>query len=203
LSLQPPISLDPDDIRARLQRQPADVIDSSPASLQAAVLVLLCPGEYGPVTILTRRSEELPNHAGQISFPGGRVHRDDASLEATALREAVEETGLDPSRVSILGRLPVTIVASSGFAVMPVVAWAERRPQLTPDPREVAELIDCPLALALDPSAYRTGSLMRDGVTREFWYIEFGTHYVWGATARILRSLALLMAESGIQSSLR
>ena len=188
--------LDPHHIRARLQQQQlADAI-AVPAALQAAVLVLLCPGRVEPVTILTRRSEQTPHHAGQISFPGGRVHHDDASPEATALREAAEETGLDPSRVSVLGRLPVTEVVSSGFSITPVVAWAETRLHLEPDPREVAELIDCPLAVALDPTSYKMGSLVKDGITREFWYIEFDGHHVWGATARILRALALVLAGS-------
>lgn len=187
--------LDPDYIRARLEQPSAVAATLSVSPLQAAVLVLLCPGANGPVTILTRRSEHLPQHAGQISFPGGRVHRDDASLEATALREAVEETGLDPAGVVLLGRLPLTVVASSGFEITPVVAWTALRPLWRPDPREVAELIECPLELALDPAAYREGSLVRDGVKRDFWYIEFATHHVWGATARILRSLALLLAD--------
>jgi 8-oxo-dGTP pyrophosphatase MutT (NUDIX family) len=187
------VRVGPDHIRARLQQQQMDEVVPA-SSPQAAVLVLLCPGHNAPVTILTRRSNDLPHHAGQISFPGGRLHRDDASVEAAALREAAEEVGLDPSRVAILGRLPVTVVPSSGFAITPVVAWAETRLQLQPDPREVAELIECPLAVALDPAAYRTGTLERDGVTREFWYIEFDDHHVWGATARILRSLALLLA---------
>jgi 8-oxo-dGTP pyrophosphatase MutT (NUDIX family) len=165
------------------------------------VLVLLCPGNSGPVTILTRRSEHLPQHAGQISFPGGRMHRDDANPEATALREAVEETGIDPSCVVVLGRLPVTVVPSSGFAITPVVGWTDACPALQPDPREVAELIECPLELALDPASYKTASMLRDGIEREFWYVEFDGHYVWGATARILRSLALLLAD--IQPSLR
>lgn len=184
--------LTPNDVRARLQQRPMDEVVPA-SSPQAAVLVLLCPGHHDPVTILTRRSEDLPHHAGQISFPGGRVHPDDTSLEAAALREAAEEIGLDPSLVSILGRLPVTVVPSSGFAITPVVAWAEARLQLQPDPREVAGLIECPLALALDPAAYKTGTLERDGVVREFWYIEFDDHHVWGATARILRSLALVL----------
>lgn len=188
------MKLDPDHIRARLLRQPADEC-ASPAPLQAAVLVVLCPGTMGPVTILTRRSEHLPQHAGQISFPGGRVHKDDASLEATALREAIEETGLDPAGVVVLGRLPVTVVPSSGFAITPIVAWADTRLGLRPDPREVAELIECPLVLALDPASYKTGSMVRDGIDREFWYLEFDGHHVWGATARILRALALLLTD--------
>jgi 8-oxo-dGTP pyrophosphatase MutT (NUDIX family) len=186
------VKVDPDHIRARLQQRQADDV-VPPSSPQAAVLVLLCPGRTDPVTILTRRSDELPHHAGQISFPGGRVHNEDSGPHATALREAAEEIGLEASRVSILGTLPVTVVQSSGFAITPVVAWAETRLQLQPDPREVAEVIECPLAVALDSRAYKTGSLVRDGVMREFWYIEFDGHHVWGATARILRSLALLL----------
>jgi 8-oxo-dGTP pyrophosphatase MutT (NUDIX family) len=192
------VKLDPDFIRARLEPQPKDDASAAPAPIapQAAVLVLLCPGSSGLVTILTLRSDQLPHHPGQISFPGGRVHREDASLEATALRETIEETGLDPSGLVILGRLPVTAVASSGFEITPVVAWMEKRPQFRPDPREVAALIDCPLEVALEPGSYRTGSMVRDdGARREFWYIEFEGHHVWGATARILRSLALLLTE--------
>jgi 8-oxo-dGTP pyrophosphatase MutT (NUDIX family) len=192
------VKLDPDHIRRRLLQQTAEELSPqtlSPASItQAAVLILLCPGAEGPVTILTRRSTELPQHAGQISFPGGRMHAADTSLEATALRETAEETGLDPSTVVVLGRLPVTTV-SSGFRITPVVAWATARPQLQADPREVAELIACPLALALDPAAYKAGLQERDGVRREFWYIEFDGHYVWGATARMLRSLAMLLVD--------
>ncbi len=192
------MKLDPEHIRQRLLLQTADELNPlvvSPASIsQAAVLVLLCPGNAGPVIILTRRSTELPQHAGQISFPGGRMHANDTSLEATALRETAEETGLDPATVIVLGRLPVTTV-SSGFLITPVVAWAKARPQLQANPREVVEMIDCPLALALDSAAYKTGSQERDGIRREFWYIEFDGHYVWGATARMLRSLAVLLAN--------
>lgn len=195
--------LTPDHIRARLQQQQTD--DAVPGSSpQAAVLVLLCPGSAGPVTILTRRSADLPHHAGQISFPGGRVQREDASLAATALREAGEETGLDPACLNVLGTLPVTLVPSSGFAITPVVAWADVRPQLKADPREVAELIDCPLAIALDPAAYKIGTVLRDGTIREFWYVEFDGYHVWGATARILRALALLLAaESSADPRMR
>lgn len=187
------MKLDPDYIRSRLLQPAGCTPSSAPPHLQSAVLVLLCPGVTEPVTILTRRSDDLPQHAGQISFPGGRVHPDDESAEATALREAIEETALDPAQVVLLGRLPVTVVQSSRFEIVPVVAWSATRPQLRADPREVAELIEFPLKLALDPLAYRTGSLERDGQRREFWYIEFAGHHVWGATARILRSLALLL----------
>jgi 8-oxo-dGTP pyrophosphatase MutT (NUDIX family) len=141
------------------------------------------------------RSELLPQHAGQISFPGGRPNAGDASPEATALREAAEETGLDPHAVRILGRLPVVSGLSSGFAITPVVGWVDVRPSLVHDTREVAALIDLPLALALDPACYCVGELRRDGVVKEFWYLDYAGHRVWGATARVLRSLALALAD--------
>jgi 8-oxo-dGTP pyrophosphatase MutT (NUDIX family) len=202
------VKLDPDHIRSRLLRQPAcAAIPLSPAS-QAAVLVLLCRGDSGsdfaePAIVLTRRSEQLSRHAGQISLPGGRVHHDETS-EETALREAAEEVGLDPVNVAVLGTLPVIHVPTSAFDVTPVVGWVNSRPQWQPDPREVAEVIECPARFALDHASYKTGSMVQDGVSREFWYFDFDGHHVWGATARVLRSLALLLAEpDDVQPSLR
>lgn len=192
------MKLNPTNIRTRLQQQEPDSEISVAPSLRSAVLVLLCPGDAGLVTILTQRSADVPHHAGQICFPGGRVHADDSSVEATALRETAEETGLDTSSIEVLGNLPVTLVASSGFAITPVVAWTDLRPRFKPDPREVAALIECPLATALDLASYSTGTLPRgDGTTmREFWHLDVDGHYVWGATARILRLFALLLAET-------
>ncbi len=156
------------------------------------MLLLLFAGSAGPATILTRRSNVLPLHAGQICLPGGRVHPDDASLEVTALREANEETGLDSALVQVLGRLPGTLV-SSGIEVMPVVGWMAGRPVLVAEPREVVELIECPLSVVLDPASYRLDSMVSNNIKREFYFLEFDGYYVWGATARILRSLALAL----------
>jgi 8-oxo-dGTP pyrophosphatase MutT (NUDIX family) len=190
------VKLDPHEIRARLLLQPPAEIHPSPsAAAHAAVLVLLCGCDTHPVIVLTRRSEELSRHAGQISLPGGRVHHDE-SVEAAALREAEEEIGLAPAQVAVLGRLPIIHVSASGFDVTPVVAWLDSMPAWRPDPGEVAEVIDCPAALALDPASYRLGSMLRDGIAREFWYFDFDGHHVWGATARVLRSLALLLAAN-------
>lgn len=156
------------------------------------MLLLLYPGGAGPATILTRRSADLPLHGGQICLPGGRVHAGDASLEVTALREASEETGLDPAGVRILGRLPGTLV-SSGIEVMPVVGWMASQPVLAAEPREVVELIECPLAVVLDPASYRLDTIVSDDIKRELYFIEFNGYYVWGATASILRSFALAL----------
>jgi 8-oxo-dGTP pyrophosphatase MutT (NUDIX family) len=189
------VTLDPAFIRARLAKTDANApADSRSTTLQAAVLVLIYPTARGLVTLLTLRSDELPHHAGQISFPGGRVQHGDENLEATALRETIEETGLDPAGLELLGRLPVTVAVTSGFAITPIVAWLDFEPRFQPDTREVAALIECPLECALNLDSYRTGRIERDGVTRDFWYLDVDGHHVWGATARILRSLALVLA---------
>lgn len=163
---------------------------------RAAVLLLISPLPQ-PQTFLTVRSADLPTHPGQISLPGGFVAAYDPSMEATALREAQEETGLDPASVTVLGRLPGVVVTVSGVEITPVVAWANTEPQLQPDPREVAQIISCPLQQLLHPAHYRRESLLRDGQHREFWVIDVQQHRVWGATAAILYSLASLLQTTG------
>jgi 8-oxo-dGTP pyrophosphatase MutT (NUDIX family) len=162
---------------------------------RAAVLLLLCR-QPQPLTCLTLRSMELPTHAGQISLPGGLVAATDSSMEATALREAREETALDPQCVQLLGRLPEVEVVS-GVVITPVVGWTPEWPALKADPREVAELIPCPLQTVLDLSRYRRESLQRQGQRREFWVVDVGPHRVWGATAAILHALATRIADAG------
>jgi len=183
------MSIDPERLQSLLL--PAQPLLPATTLRQAAVLVLLCPSPF-PFTLLTRRSTALSLHPGQISLPGGRVEAGDSSLEATALREASEETGLDSSLVRVLGRLPTVEVSSSGFVVTPVVAWTECRPAWRADPAEVAEMIELPLDLALDPAAYREDFIVLNNIKRSFYYIDYNNYYVWGATARILRSLALI-----------
>jgi 8-oxo-dGTP pyrophosphatase MutT (NUDIX family) len=161
---------------------------------QAAVLLLISAGPQ-PQTLLTLRSADLPTHPGQISLPGGLVAAQDASMEATALREAHEETGLDPGCVRVLGRLPPVLV-SSGVEITPVVGWTPQWPALQADPREVADLIACPLQQILLPAQYRRDALLREGQRREFWVIDVGQHRVWGATAAILYSLACLLESA-------
>ncbi len=185
-----PLTLAPESLRALLRpAEPRLPVSSQP---QAAVLLLITPAPQ-PQTILTLRSAHLPTHPGQISLPGGLVSLQDTSMEAAALREAQEETGLDPAGVEVLGRLQPVIVAASGVEITPVVAWTMRLPELQPDPREVAEIIPCPLQQVLRPSRYRREALLRDGQRREFWVIDVQQHRVWGATAAILYSLACLL----------
>jgi 8-oxo-dGTP pyrophosphatase MutT (NUDIX family) len=155
---------------------------------QAAVLLLICLDTARPYTILTRRSPDLLHHAGQISLPGGKRAGIDENPEMTALREAVEETGLDAGKIRLLGRLPQVSV-SSGFEITPVVASTTTSHTLVAQPGEVDEIITCPLDLVLHGD-YRRESHEKDGFRREFLVLDFESHRIWGATARILHSLA-------------
>ncbi len=154
----------------------------------AAVLILIYQGRSEPEIILTRRSASLPNHAGQISFPGGNVSTKDQSPVETALREAEEEIALTRESVEILGILDTTVVPS-GFAVAPVLAVVDEVPPLQPNPGEVDEIFSLPLSLVCDLNRYRTDFLVRDGRKREFYVLDYEHYYIWGATAKMLRTL--------------
>lgn len=163
----------------------------------AAVLILAFPGPGEPHIVLTRRTAHLPNHAGQISFPGGSIDAADRDPIHTALREAREEIALDERTVDVLGILDITVLPS-GFAVAPVLAVTEHPPVLVPNPGEVEEIFSIPLSMVSDLSRYGRDSLVRDGQRREFYYLNYGDYYIWGATARMLRTLArLLQHDSG------
>ncbi len=151
----------------------------------AAVLVPLVNRPEGLQVLLTQRSAELPDHPGQISFPGGRVEPDDASAAAAALREAAEEVGLPPAQVSVLGHL-ADYETVTGYRVTPVVGWVEPPFELTPDPVEVADVFEVPLAFLLDPAHQQRHFRMLGALRRDFWAIPYGDRYIWGATAAML-----------------
>jgi 8-oxo-dGTP pyrophosphatase MutT (NUDIX family) len=155
----------------------------------AAVLVSVVNDAHVPRVILTQRTDKLRKHSGQIAFPGGGIDADDGSPEAAAMREAQEEVGLDPRFVEPVGRLP-HYLAATGFRITPVLAIVHPGFTLTPNPDEVAEVFDVPLAFLMDPANHQTGSkLFRDGVSRHFYAIPYGEHHIWGITAGILRTL--------------
>ncbi len=158
----------------------------------AAVLILVYQGVHELEIILTRRSTTLANHAGQISFPGGTVEEDDRDPVYTALREAREEIDLQEHEVDVLGIMETTTLPS-GFAVAPVLAAMESLPELIANPGEVEEIFSIPLSLANDLSSYQMDFLEKDGFRREFYYLQHDDYYIWGATAKMLRGLALYL----------
>lgn len=151
----------------------------------AAVLVPLVNRPQGLQVLFTQRSADLPDHPGQISFPGGRVEPDDGSLAAAALREAAEEVGLPATRVDVLGQL-ADYETVTGYRVTPVVGWVEPPFTLVPDPVEVADVFEVPLDFLLDPINQQRHFRMLGERRRDYWAIPFGERYIWGATAAML-----------------
>ena len=159
---------------------------------EAAVLVPLVNRSAGIQVLLTQRTEHLRDHAGQVSFPGGRVEPDDPDREATALRETDEEIGLPAGRIQVLGRLPDYEIPS-GFRITPVVGWIEPPFPLKPDEFEVADIFEVPLAHFLDPANYQRREYRLRGRHRHYLAIPWQGRYIWGATAGMLYSLCRLL----------
>lgn len=155
----------------------------------AAVLVPLVHRREGLRLLLTQRTAHLSDHAGQISFPGGRVEPQDASSEETALRETEEEIGLARAHVEVLGRLPDWEIAS-GFRVTPVVGWVEPPFDLTLDAFEVASAFEAPFEHFIHPARYQRRAYELRGRRRHYMAIPWEGRYIWGATAGMLYSFA-------------
>jgi 8-oxo-dGTP pyrophosphatase MutT (NUDIX family) len=151
----------------------------------AAVLLLVVNHPGDPTVVFTQRTAHLADHAGQISFPGGRRDAEDGTPERTALREAEEEVGIPPERIEILGRLP-EYRTSTGYSVTPVVGWIEPPLVYRPDPHEVADVFEVPLAFLLDAGNHRYESAFHKGRMRKYWAMPYGERFIWGATAGML-----------------
>jgi len=175
-------------IESRLDRAPSE-LQLGQALKPAAILLPIIEREE-PTVLLTKRSEEMPTHAGQISFPGGRFHAGDKSLVDTALRELGEETGIDRAFVTVGGFLDPYETVNSGFMILPVVGFVREGFELRVNPREVAEVFEAPLDYLCDPKNRSRASVERDGVMREFHTIPFAGHTIWGATAEIIVNLS-------------
>ncbi len=155
----------------------------------AAVLVLLVAQPGGFTILLTQRTSHLANHGGQISFPGGRMEATDADPVAAALRETEEEIGIRPDEVEVLGRLDDYITVT-GFQVVPIVGMIRPPLTLVPDPFEVAEIFEVPLAFILDQANHQKHSRVTATGERRFYYaMPFEDRYIWGATAGMLVNL--------------
>lgn len=196
----PPVEshwLQPDTLRRRFATPPvwtpevrteAKFSDRAPA--HASVLIPLVMRNQLSV-LLTLRTRQLSTHSGQVAFPGGKVDPEDANAVATALREAREEVGLEPHYVEVIGSLPI-YTTGSAFIVTPVVALLEPGFSLTPNPYEVADVFEVPLAYLMDPANHRHHVVDWDGEERHWLSMPYHDgekhRFIWGATAGMLRN---------------
>ena len=170
-----------------------DGLDSLPPAVPAAVLIPIVEAPGGPLVVLTRRAGGLRAHRGEIAFPGGRVDAGETDLQA-ALREAHEELGIDPARVDILGHLPRVHTVVSGYLITPWVGVIAPS-AFVPNPAEIAEVLEVPIPLLLDPGTRRDQRFIRKGRTHLSPAFDVGPNVVWGATGRILDILLKLFAQ--------
>lgn len=161
----------------------------------AAVLVGLVPHAAGTTVLLTRRTDALRNHAGQVSFPGGRVEPDDADAIAAALRETGEEIGVPVHQISPIGLLD-PLMTITGFRVLPVVAMIDRDYLAVPDPGEVAEVFEVPLAFLVDPANLGHHHVEFGGRRRRVLEFRYPAQRIWGVTASILWNLRKRLEET-------
>jgi 8-oxo-dGTP pyrophosphatase MutT (NUDIX family) len=161
--------------------------------LMPAAVLIAVSNEPEPQLLLTRRSDKLTRHAGQIAFPGGRIDAGDEGAVAAALREAEEEVALDRRHVDVVGTLD-PYETGTGFSILPVVGIIPPGLTLTPHEREVAEVFHVPFAHVLDTANHERRSGEWQGQTRHFYVIRHGNREIWGATAAILVNLARTLA---------
>lgn len=197
----PAARMTPEALRARFDAPPAwtpdilgdgRLLDREPTA--ASVLIPLVRREAGMSVLLTLRTDHLKDHAGQISFPGGRAEAEDIDAVATALRETEEEVGLARDHIEVIGALPVYTTVTN-FVVTPIVAIVAPGFSLRPDPIEVAEVFEVPLDFLMTPAHHQRHAFDWQGGRREFWAMPWHApdrdeaYFIWGATAAMLRNL--------------
>lgn len=165
-----------------------DLLPADALRAQAAVLVGLVPRRDGVQVLLTRRTDGLRQHGGQVSFPGGRIEPDDEDAVAAALRETEEEIGVPAALIAPLGFLD-PLVTITGFRVLPLVAVIDADYVARPDPNEVAQVFEVPLDFLLDPANLTTRTLDYKGRARHVLEYRYPTQRIWGATASMLLNL--------------
>ena len=195
------MELDPAGLRERLRRRSPPVVSvygdeeagGEGAITPASVLVPIVAHPAELTVLFTQRTSQLRSHSGQVSFPGGRAEPEDASPELTALREAEEEIGLPAERVEIVARLP-DYLTRTGFRVTPVVGLLTPPLELAPDPREVEEVFEVPLAFLLDARNHLRETRELRGETVGYYVMQYGKRRIWGATAGMLVNLYRMLA---------
>jgi 8-oxo-dGTP pyrophosphatase MutT (NUDIX family) len=154
----------------------------------ASVLIPIVLRSTELTVLLTRRTEHLRSHSGQVSFPGGRFEPHDDSPEATALRETREEIGLELRHIEVIGRLQ-DYQTRTGYRISPVVGLVTPPFDLSLDAREVQEAFEVPLSFVLDPANHQRHSRQFEGCEVQYFAMPYGPHYIWGATAAMLVNL--------------
>lgn len=188
--------MDVNDLRERLKRAPPAFAvygddgteGRERASTAAAVLIPMVAHPQGLTVLFTQRTTTLRSHSGQVAFPGGRAEPDDPSAEFTALRETEEEIGLRRDLVEVLARLP-DYRTRTGYRVTPVIGLVAPPLLLTPDPREVAEIFEVPLAFLLQERNRQRRTREFQGQQVGYWVYEYENRIIWGATAGMLVNL--------------
>ena len=189
-----------DSLRARLHVEPPplpllptrgdfdlnpDLRPARPRDLAPAAVLMLIVKRAEPSVLLTRRTEHLSRHPGQVSFPGGRAQPSDATLVETALRETREEVGITADFISVAGFLD-PYETGTGYAILPVVGVLSEGFTLVPEVNEVAEIFEVPLSFLLDRANTMRQTGEWQGRKREFYAFQYEAHYIWGATAAML-----------------
>jgi 8-oxo-dGTP pyrophosphatase MutT (NUDIX family) len=191
LSLEVPAALhDPSApaTRGDLDLNPENWAKVGVAAVKPAAVLIAVVDHPAPTVILTTRTDDMPSHAGQIAFPGGRIEAGDATPAEAALREAWEEIGLAPALVEPLGYLDL-FLTFSGFRILPTVARLAPGFVLTPNSREVADVFEVPLAFLMTPDNHQLKSRDWKGIIRHYYEIPYQDRYIWGVTAGILRNM--------------
>ena len=191
LTLDVPVGIDDPNVIPKRGDHDADPVMRKIAEVRpirpAAVLVPIVD-RAEPTVLLTQRAQHLPNHPGQISFPGGKIEQGDASPLAAALRETEEEIGLDRGKVDPLGYLDL-YMTTLGYRIVPTVARVDPGFALTLNGAEVDDTFEVPLAFLMDQANVQRHARDWQGITRHYYAISFGERYIWGVTAGILRNL--------------
>jgi 8-oxo-dGTP pyrophosphatase MutT (NUDIX family) len=187
------------ELRARLDaglsRRPRLALDRSDL-VSAAVLVPITARDGRPHLVFTKKSDSVPHHKGQFSFPGGVVEQRDASRVEAALREAWEEIRLPAEAVEVLGLLDDTETRATSFIITPVVGIVTEAVEFVPDGREIERVIEVPLEMLADPSIFRAETWTRGGESHEVYFYQVSSDdVVWGATARIVKQFLDMLAE--------
>jgi 8-oxo-dGTP pyrophosphatase MutT (NUDIX family) len=191
LSLDVPAALhDPEApaVRGDLDLNPETWTKLGVAAVKPAAVLIAVVDRTTPTVILTKRTDDLPSHPGQIAFPGGKIDAEDATPAGAALREAWEEIGLDTALVEPLGYLDLYLTFS-GFRILPTVARVAPDFVLTPNRNEVADIFEVPLAFLMAPENHLLKSRDWKGIVRHYYEIPYQGRHIWGVTAGILRNL--------------